>query len=172
MRNKEIPLTHCDCLVVLQHKSLTAWHTKGAPKHKLVVGIPFYARTFVLKDPGQFQPGQSARAEKDGFPGPFTEEDGFVSYAEMCKMVDGGWTKRTDSDSNVYVTKGKMWAGYDTPNSVLRKMEYIKEQGFGGAMIWAVDLDDFNGDCGEKWPLLTAIRTGLECKATSLILFL
>ena len=104
---------------------MTAWHKKGAPKHKLVLGIPFYARTFVLRNANQFQPGQSARAEKDGFPGPFTDEKGFVSYAEICKMVgDGTWTKRTDTDSNVYVTKEKMWAGYDTPNSVLRKASY------------------------------------------------
>ena len=104
---------------------MTAWHKKGAPKHKLVLGIPFYARTFVLRNANQFQAGQSARAEKDGFPGPFTDEKGFVSYAEICKMVgDGTWTKRTDTDTNIYVTKDKLWAGFDTPNSVLRKASY------------------------------------------------
>ena len=28
-------------------------------------------------------------------------------------------------------------------------------------MIWALDLDDYLGMCGTRWPLLTAIRTGL-----------
>lgn len=41
-------------------------------------------------------------------------------------------------------------------------MQHVKMEGYGGGMIWAVDLDDFNGDCGEKWPLLNAMRKGLK----------
>ena len=75
----------------------------------------------MLKNSDRYQP--KSPAKEDGFAGPVTEEKGFVSYAEICRLVaDGTWTKRTDADSNVYVTKGNQWAGYDTPNSVLRKV--------------------------------------------------
>ena len=78
----------------------------------------------MLKNPDRYQP--KSPAKKEGFPGPITEEKGFVSYAEICQLVsDGTWTKRTDADSNVYVTKGNQWAGYDTPNSVLRKVIFF-----------------------------------------------
>ncbi len=38
------------------------------------------------------------------------------------------------------------------------KVRYLKENGYGGVMIWTFDLDDFNGSCGGgKYPLLSAI---------------
>ena len=46
--------------------------------------------------------------------------------------------------------------------SVDLKVNFLKEMGLGGAMVWAVDLDDFNGNCGEKWPLMKAINRALS----------
>ena len=44
------------------------------------------------------------------------------------------------------------------------QVNYIKNNGFGGAMIWAIDLDDFSGNyCGGgRYPLLTQMTLVLE----------
>jgi chitinase len=42
-------------------------------------------------------------------------------------------------------------------------MACLKEEGFGGIMIWSVDMDDFRGSCGSgKYPLINAMRQELE----------
>lgn len=41
---------------------------------------------------------------------------------------------------------------------VERKANYIMDNDLGGAMIWALDLDDFNNMCGcGKYPLLKTV---------------
>ena len=60
--------------------------------------------------------------------------------------------------------KGDQWVGYDSPANVRRKMEYVKEMRLGGAMIWAVDLDDYLGSCGARWPLLSTMNRQLRRK--------
>jgi chitinase len=45
----------------------------------------------------------------------------------------------------------------------VKQMAWLKEEGFGGIMIWSVDMDDFRGQCGTgKYPLINAMRQELE----------
>ena len=43
------------------------------------------------------------------------------------------------------------------------QVDYVKQEQFGGIMVWALDLDDFSGMCGQgKYPLLNAIVNELS----------
>nr|XP_027218101.1 probable chitinase 10 isoform X3 [Penaeus vannamei] len=139
------------------------WAEKGAPKEKLLMGIPFYGRTFTLAS-SDTQPG--ARAKSGGNEGQYTQERGFLAYYEVCQeMRNGGWDMQEDAVGGPYMSKGDQWIGWDDVDYVNKKMELVKSEGLGGAMVWAIDLDDYLGVCGDKWPLLTAMRRGLGLSA-------
>ena len=61
-----------------------------------------------------------------------------------------------------YAYKNSQWVSFDDIDTIEQKMQLIKDYDLGGAMIWALDLDDFNDQCGGgKYPLLTTINHNL-----------
>ena len=71
--------------------------------------------------------------------------------------VRGGW-KETSTTEGTYASNGDQWVSYDNVASVRRKAEYIKRSKLGGAMVFAIDMDDFNNRCCyEDFPLIKAI---------------
>ena len=140
--------------------AMSYWIRKGAPASKLIMGIPFYGRSFTLSYAQNSDPRSTIRG--GGKKGVYTEEKGFLAYYEVCSLIrEGGWQQTTDPAGSPYMYKGDQWIGYDDVHFVTQKMQYIRTKNLGGAMIWAIDLDDFQGVCGQKWPLLNAINQGL-----------
>jgi len=54
---------------------------QGAPKEKLMIGMPTYGRSFTLVDPAKFDIG--APASGGGTAGKYTSEAGFMAYYEV-----------------------------------------------------------------------------------------
>jgi chitinase len=80
-------------------------------------------------------------------------------------MKQGGWTVVQDSEGAMgpYAYKGNQWTSFDDVAIIRQKSELVKSMKIGGAMIWALDLDDFSNRCGcERYPLLRTINRVLR----------
>ncbi|XP_015117974.1 chitinase-3-like protein 1 [Diachasma alloeum] len=138
------------------------WLKQGAPKEKLVLGMPLYGRSFTLENPSDNRVGAPARGP--GMAGPYTREPGMLGYNEICEMhAMGGWKVVFNMEHFVpYTTMGNQWVSYDNVKSIREKATLIKDLDLAGAMIWSVEGDDFGGVCGEKYPLLKTINAVLR----------
>ncbi|XP_059475812.1 probable chitinase 2 [Neocloeon triangulifer] len=124
----------------------------GAPSKKLVLGVPMYGRTFLLSDPSNKQANDfGLPTQERGFKGPYTREDGFMGYNEICKEIESlgsPWSQKWDETSKtVTAVNGDKWITYDNKKSVAKKATYAIEEDLGGVMVWSIDTDDFRGDC-------------------------
>lgn len=137
----------------------------GASRAKIVLGVPFYGRTFVTSGSDAQPPleGRLGDPTTDiGFQGPYTKENGFLGYNELCMMLSdnsssssgGGWQTEYDVNRTQGVARWhnatiNQWhvVTYDSQRSVAAKVRFAVRHGLAGAMVWSVDTDDFLGDC-------------------------
>ncbi|XP_037077099.1 endochitinase-like, partial [Pollicipes pollicipes] len=145
---------------------LKLWVSEGCSPDKLIVGVPFYGRTYTLgsKDSTGLRAGIK-KWEGGGKKGPYTKARGFLAYYEICPHVGegGNWTKKYDDIGKCpYAYHDDQWVGYEDEDSLQIKMDFIKANGYGGAMVWAVDMDDFHGLCGEKNALMNVLYRNMK----------
>ncbi|XP_030590017.1 acidic mammalian chitinase-like [Archocentrus centrarchus] len=137
------------------------WREQGAPSEKLLAGFPTYGRTFTTSTVAN---GLGAPARGPATAGPYTREAGFWSYYEICTFIREASVYWIDEQNVPYASKGNEWVGFDNRQSFEIKAQYVKDHRFGGAFIWALDLDDFHGQfCGQgPYPLIGYLRSLLN----------
>lgn len=113
------PDLYWDC-----QRSINDYAKAGVPYNKLVLGIPFYGRN-------NFASG------------------GAINYRDILKLnKDEGYIidNWDDTGKVPYVSKnGQFYCGYDNPQSIAIKGEWILGLGMKGMMCWDYEGDDDNG---------------------------
>ncbi|XP_066278674.1 acidic mammalian chitinase-like [Branchiostoma lanceolatum] len=145
------------------------WLDGGVPASKINLGMGLYGRTFTTTGDNSIR----APASGGGNAGTYTREKGYLAYYEICTMLSQGATRVFHSEHLApYAYQGNQWVGYDDVESLPYKIEYLKSKNLGGAMVWALDTDDFQGStCGQgRYPLLTAINNLLDTGSAGVVL--
>ncbi|WP_241825179.1 glycoside hydrolase family 18 protein [Micromonospora sp. CB01531] len=120
--------------------AIDGWVARGAPRDKLVLGIPYYGRGWTGVTGGGnglFQPAAG--------PAPATFEAGYEDYRRLKALAGDGFTIHRDVRAgHAWLFDGTTFWTYDDPAVVLQKTRYIRRAGLAGAMVWSLDGDDDN----------------------------
>lgn len=144
--------------------TINYWIEKGADSRKLVLGMPMYGQSFSLAENKRH--GLNSPTYGGGEAGEATRARGFLAYYEICERIQkNGWNVVRDKKGRMgpYAYQKDQWVSFDDALMIRHKSEYVKAMNLGGAMIWALDLDDFKNYCGcEEYPLLRTINRVLR----------
>jgi len=147
---------------------------QGAPPEKINLGIAAYGRGFTLDN--STQNGLYCPAYEPLPGGPTTREPGMVSYVEVMHLLSDAklptlpdaiprkWNFVTDGCYKVpYAYNGPYWMSFDTTNSAKLKTQFVNYRNLGGAMVFALDMDDFKGIFQkETYPITRTVKAVLE----------
>jgi chitinase len=105
----------------------------GVPVEKLVMGIPFYGRSWENVSPdnnGLYQFGKGSK----GYP-----------YSAIVELLqDSTYKRHWDGDSKasyLWNEDKKIFVTFEDPESIASKAEFIKKHKLGGAMFWEYNED-------------------------------
>ena len=122
--------------------SVAMYLAAGVPAAKLVVGVPFYGRTF-----GGVPPERDGLLQPANGPAPAEVTAGGMDYkAIVAKQFETkGFIRHWDAVAQVpwlYNPATGAWITYDDEQSIRAKADFVHERALGGVMIWQIAGDD------------------------------
>lgn len=129
------------------------------------MGLSTRGASFALKDADENGFGAQANVG-GGEPGEYTQQKGYLAFYEILEELKHFYySVKYDDDIGRYAHFYEKWISYEDVEDIQRKADYIRRMNFGGAMISAIDEDEFLENsqylCG-KYPLLTAVNKVLR----------
>uniref|UniRef100_A0A182Q0B9 GH18 domain-containing protein n=1 Tax=Anopheles farauti TaxID=69004 RepID=A0A182Q0B9_9DIPT len=140
-----------------------SWLRNGCSTEKVVLGVPFLGRTFLLRNSQQNSIG--AASAGPGPKGQHTYTEGYLGYFEICQKLksERNWRTAWDSIGQCpYAYRGTQWIGYEDERSLREKVAFVKRKELRGIYAFSLDLDDYKGKCGEPYPLMTTLASMLK----------
>jgi chitinase len=125
-------------------ESVTYYRNKGVSVAKILIGTPFYGWQFNASSVY----GSCTTASQK-------------SYNTIAPLAQQGWTRSVDAKAHVpFLVNSAQTSviSYDDSISIGEKMKYVKDQGIGGTIIWALGQDYTS--TGQQ-SLLRAVSLGL-----------
>lgn len=109
--------------------------SKGIPASKILLGVGFYGRGWTGVT--QSAPGGSATGAATG-----TYEAGIDDYKVLKTKCPATGTV----GGAAYAFCSGNWWSYDTPQTLVGKMDYVHQQGLAGTFFWELSGDTSNGE--------------------------
>jgi chitinase len=130
--------------------SLQVFEEAHVPRAQIVAGVPFYGRGF-----------SGVPNVNDGLYQPFAGDmgDNFLGYRSIKAEYLPAFTRFWHPEAGVpwlYDAESGRMISYDDPASIGNKAAYVRQEGYGGVMIWELSDDD------EQSSLLSAIDSNLR----------
>ena len=121
----------------------------GAPRSKLVLGVPFYGRGWAGVSDVDHGLYQSHGGVPTG-----TWEPGVFDYSDLARSYVPTYQRYVHAEAAVpwlHSPQEGVMISYDDPESLGRKVAYVIANGLGGAMFW-----ELSGD-SDDWALLRGL---------------
>uniref|UniRef100_A0A0D6QW66 GH18 domain-containing protein n=1 Tax=Araucaria cunninghamii TaxID=56994 RepID=A0A0D6QW66_ARACU len=111
-----------------------SWLAAGLSPQKVVVGMPIYGYSWLLKSDNDVGIGAEATGPGDPDVLTFAEIKTFISDKGATEVYD-------ETTVSAYCYAGLVWIGYDNEQSVATKVAYAQEKGLLGYFFWNVVQD-------------------------------
>lgn len=133
----------------------------GVPAHKLVLGMATYARGW--SDVEGTLPGSPASGKAPlGACGAESLRSHEVADWVRSGRMQGAWDPRSETPYAFSASAGT-WITYEDERSYTAKIAFLRQRELGGAMFWAIDLDDYEGG----YPLIGQVARTLLGERTN-----
>lgn len=116
-------------------KAIKAYMAAGVPADKLVMGIAFYGRTFILRSDSLKILGARYSSQSYGSGYSFIK-DSLLNNKDFRAYKD-----KKAKASYLYNASTKKFITYDSEWSVKNKCQYVNSKGMAGVMFWEYDSD-------------------------------